>query len=184
VKDGRRFLAESEETWDVIVFDAYGSGSIPFHLVTREVFEECGPRLVPGGLLLLNVEGRGWVDPIVASLAATVRGSLANVVALPTSEPPNTLGNIVLLATARETVAFPAERLEHPYDAMLREGEGWFHWATIQRNHAWDNRFEPAAAGAVVLTDDLNPVDLWAEEINLVARRELHEFFGDQAPAW
>ena len=41
-------------------------------------------------------------------------------------------------------------------------------------NHAWDNRYEPPAAGGSVLTDDLNPVDLWAEAINLEARKVLH----------
>lgn len=184
VRDGRRFLSESDERWDVVVFDAYGSGSIPFHLVTREVFEVCKNRLSPEGLVLLNVEGRGWQDPIIASLGETLRTSFRNVVALPTSEPPNTLGNIVLLATDRDPVEFPARRLEHPYDVMMREGEGWNHWATVQRNHAWDNRYDPPAVGAVLLTDDRNPVDLWAEEINLVARRELHEFFAGKAPSF
>ena len=36
--DGRRFLASRAETYDVIVMDAFGSSSIPFHLVTREAF--------------------------------------------------------------------------------------------------------------------------------------------------
>jgi spermidine synthase len=183
VRDGRRFVAKSEETWDVIVFDAYSSGSIPFHLVTREVFEECARRLAPGGLVFLNVEGRGWDDPIIASIGATLRTCFRSVVALPTSEPPNTLGNLVLIATDRERLEFEPRRLQHPYDVLRREGEGWNHWATVQRNHAWDNRFEPPVGGPV-LTDDLNPVDLWAEEINLVARRELHEFFEDKAPSW
>jgi spermidine synthase len=184
VRDGRRFLAENEGPWDVIVFDAYGSGSIPFHLVTREVFAECRRRLAPGGLLLLNVEGRGWQDPIFSALAATLHTSFKSVVALPTSEPPNVLGNMVLIATDRDRVEFAEDRLEQPYAVLLRQGAGWLHWATVQRNHAWNNRFEPAAERAVVLTDDLNPVDLWAEEINLVARRELHKFFGDKAPTW
>jgi hypothetical protein len=35
-----------------------------------------------------------------------------------------------------------------------------------------------------VLTDDLNPVDLWAERINLAARRDLHRFFGHETTSW
>jgi len=47
----------------------------------------------------------------------------------------------------------------------------------VTRHHAWDNRFEPGAGG-LVLTDDLNPADLWSQEINLVARRQLAETLG------
>jgi hypothetical protein len=183
LRDGRRFLAETADSWDVIVFDAYGSSSIPFHLVTKEVFALCKRRLTPDGLLMLNVEGRGWRDPIIASLAATLRSSFENVVALPTAEPPDQLGNLVLLATDRDP-GFPEGRLEHPYAVLKREGDSWLQWATVQRNHAWDNRFVPDATGAVVLTDDRNPVDLWAEEINLVARRDLHHFFAGKATSW
>jgi hypothetical protein len=32
--------------------------------------------------------------------------------------------------------------------------------------------------GGLVLTDDLNPSDLWAERIDLVARKDLHRRFG------
>ena len=36
---------------------------------------------------------------------------------------------------------------------------------------------EPATEGAPVLTDDLNPVDIWSERINRVARQGLHDYF-------
>ena len=186
--DGRRFLAEAERhvvgpdgagpTWDVIVFDAFGSSAIPFHLVTEEAFALAASRLAPRGVLVVNVETRAWKDPIVAAFAATLGRSLRHVVAAPTAEPPNTLGNLLLFATNRESPDFPEERLVSPYDAL---GKGWLHWATVERSHAWDNRFEPDTTDAPVLTDDLNPVDVWAEEINRVARRELHEYFGEVA---
>ena len=46
--------------------------------------------------------------------------------------------------------------------------------------HAWENRFEPSRAGAPVLTDDHNPVALWSDRINLVARERLHGYFAQQ----
>ena len=51
------------------------------------------------------------------------------------------------------------------------------HWVVLQRNHAWANRFIPNTEGIEILTDDLNPVDIWSEEINLAARRALEEHF-------
>jgi spermidine synthase len=188
VMDGRRFLAEAERhvagaggaapTWDVIVFDAFGSSAIPFHLVTEEAFALAAKRLAPGGVLVVNVETRAWKDPIVAALAATIGRSLRHVVAAPTAEPPNTLGNLLLFATDRDPPEFPEERLMHPARAL---GRGWLHWATVERSHAWDSRFRPDTTGAPILTDDLNPIDVWAEEINRIARRELHDYFGSVA---
>ena len=51
------------------------------------------------------------------------------------------------------------------------------------KNHAWDNRFEPELSGVSVLTDDLNPVDIWAERINLAARKNLHAYF-EHGSSW
>ena len=50
--------------------------------------------------------------------------------------------------------------------------------------HAWDNRFEVDPEGVRVLTDDLNPVDVWSERVNLASRKGLHEYFGSGGLAW
>lgn len=165
--DGRGFLENHEERFDAVVLDAFGSSSIPFHLVTREAFALVARRLAPEGVLAINVECIGWDDLLVRSLAATLREEFAHVLALPIAEPPDQLGNLILLASQRElglATEIPAtpDRFSTVYD----------------QNHAWDNRFEPEAKGAPVLTDDLNPVDIWSDRINLAARRDLHGRFG------
>ena len=48
-EDGRRFLARSEDTYDVIAVDAYRPPYIPFHLTTREFFEEARRHLTTDG---------------------------------------------------------------------------------------------------------------------------------------
>ena len=167
--DGRAFLGTTGETFDLVIMDAFGSSSIPFHLVTRESFALIHSRLVPDGILAMNVEATAWHDILVHSLAATMSEIFEHVVALPMAEPPNTLGNLVLLASDR-----PLE-LENeppvPTDRFSRE---------YNRAHAWDNRFEVDPTGVPILTDDHNPVDVWAEQVNLVARRLLHEHFDPQ----
>jgi len=53
-----------------------------------------------------------------------------------------------------------------------------------RRDFAWNNRFEPDTRQAPLLTDDLNPVDLWSEEINRVAQKDLHHYFAESGQSW
>jgi hypothetical protein len=36
--DGREFFLTTDRQYDLVLLDAFGSSSIPFHLVTREAF--------------------------------------------------------------------------------------------------------------------------------------------------
>jgi spermidine synthase len=164
--DGRLFLATTGETFDLVIMDAFGSSSIPFQLVTREAFALIRSRLAPNGILAMNIESTEWHDILVHSLAATTQAVFAHAVVLPMAEPPNTLGNLVLLASDR-----PLELEYDPPVPMDRFS------AEYHRAHAWDNRFRVDPEGVPVLTDDHNPVDVWAERVNLTARRRLHEHF-------
>lgn len=180
VADGRRFLATADRTWDVVLLDAFGSSSIPFHLVTDEVFALVKQRMAPGGVLALNIETRGWHHPLTHALMATLSRHFGTVLALPTGEPPNAMGNLVLLAADRP-LEVPDAALGDPVATL---SDDWEHWRVLQRTHAWDNRFEVDPAWGPVLTDDLNPSDVWAEGINRSARRELHAFFGPAGRSW
>jgi spermidine synthase len=172
--DGRRYLATTDSTYDLIVFDAYGSASIPFHLVTEEAFAVAKRRLAPGGILALNVEAIGWHDRLIESVGATLARSFAHVIALPIAEPPNQLGNLVLAASDRE-LSVPDSLLGDPVASLTDEYD---HWRVLTRMHGWHNQFVPGGARAIVLTDDRNPADLWSAQINLVARRQLIEVLG------
>lgn len=179
--DGRRFLFNRERKYDLIIMDAFGSSSIPFHLVTEESFGLIASRLKEDGILAINIEAIGWKDQIVKSLTTTLKRHFNEVVALPISEPPNTLGNIVLLASRRQHLAFPDQMLARPIDYLR---DPYMHWYILQMNHAWDNRFVPETDRNFILTDDLNPVDLRAEEINNIARKQLHTYFGEDGLSW
>lgn len=173
IQDGRQYLQNHPEKYDYIILDAFGSSSIPFHLVTKESFGLIASHLNPGGVLAINVGAMGWHDLIVRSLAATLKQQFKNVLALPTGEPPNALDNVIILAANRD--------LELVYE--LPPTEDRFS-TTYHKNHAWDNRFEPDTRNAPVLSDDLNPVDLWSERINLASRKNLHQYFGNRGLDW
>ena len=56
VDDGRMFLKNSQQKYDVILVDAFsGGGQIPFHLTTKEFFTEIKNHLTPNGVVAMNV---------------------------------------------------------------------------------------------------------------------------------
>jgi hypothetical protein len=70
--DGRLKLAlEPDASFRLLVLDAFGSDSIPVHLLTREAIDLYLQKLQPGGLLLLHLSNRNvQLLPAVARLAA------------------------------------------------------------------------------------------------------------------
>ena len=78
VEDGRRLLRRSTARWDVIVVDAYLSGSPPSHLFTQEAFRSYRDHLEEGGLVLLNVIGNDR-DPAQAPALHAVLSTAATV---------------------------------------------------------------------------------------------------------
>jgi spermidine synthase len=171
IDDARRWLRSGDSRYDVIFFDAFGSSAVPFHLVTRECFAEAKARLAPGGILIVNIETVGWQDPLAHALFATLRTQFAHVWALPNAEPPDQLGNVILLGSDHD-LDFTREQIGDPVATLPDEDE---HFRVISRMHAWDNRYAPQRGR--VLTDDWNPVDLRAEEINRVARKWIRRTF-------
>ena len=153
--------------------DAFGSGSVPFHLITREAFGLVKSRLDENGVLAINLQSIGWKSTIVRSVTATLKSHFSEVIALPIAEPPNKLGNIIILASNR-----PLETVSE-----LPESDPRFS-ANYDRIHAWNNRFTPDISDVPVLTDELNPVELWSEEINFAERRELNVYFKDLGMLW
>jgi spermidine synthase len=174
VMDGRQFLITYADTYDVIALDAFGSSSIPFHLVTDESFGLVASRLNPGGVVAINIESAGWHTPVIRAVAATLKRHFDYVMAMPDEDDPGELGNVVILAS------------DSDLEAWSRAGrhagvsEGCEINTNRYANRGWKRRFLPDTRGVAVLTDDLNPVDVWSEEINLVSRMDLHRYFEEQ----
>ena len=143
----------------------------PGRLVTREAFGLVAARLAAGGVAVVDLETAGWRSPLVRAVAATLGSSFPRILALPTMEPPNALGRVVLLAADRP-LELP-EELDNPVDRFT---------AQYQRVHAWANRFEPETAGAPVLTDRRNPARRWFAETRTLSRERLADRLGAATP--
>lgn len=55
--DARRYVATATGRWDWIYCDTYIGHSVPFHLATREFFEELANHLTPDGVVGMNLAG-------------------------------------------------------------------------------------------------------------------------------
>jgi spermidine synthase len=127
-EDARPFLRRTEARYDVIMVDAYRQPYIPFYLTTREFFELCRDRLIPGGVLIVNAGHPEDQDDLERVLTATIGKVLHSVLRDPI-EPTNTLivasdrpvsssrlraARSSLPAGLRPTAAAAAARLERP----------------------------------------------------------------------
>jgi spermidine synthase len=55
-RDGRLFLTESKDKYDIILIDAYRGPFVPFHLLTKEFYQIVKDHLADGGVVAQNVE--------------------------------------------------------------------------------------------------------------------------------
>lgn len=71
--DGRAGLVALEGPFDAILIDAYARQvEIPFHLITREMFQLCLRKLAPHGVVAVNVSCFGDDDPLLEAVAETM----------------------------------------------------------------------------------------------------------------
>jgi spermidine synthase len=54
-EDARRYVQRTDRTYGIVVIDAYYADGLPFHLTTREFFEEVDAVLEPDGVVAYNV---------------------------------------------------------------------------------------------------------------------------------
>jgi hypothetical protein len=72
--DGRLTIAQAaDHSYDLIALDAFGSDSVPVHLITREAIQLYLAKLRPGGVLLFNISNK-YVD-----LASVLAGEAAGL---------------------------------------------------------------------------------------------------------
>ena len=159
--DGRQFLHETNNTFDIIAFDAFGGSGVPFHLLTQEVFELASRRLNNNGVLGINIIADGWDSLLIHSVLNTLEQVFPHVIALPTSKNKEAVQNIIMFASDLDI----ADKLQRSFEQDRIENV-FYRDAVLQ---AYQNLFTGKPHG-MVLTDNHNPSDLWADEINFKTR--------------
>lgn len=96
VCDGRQFIEEARQPYDIIFLDAFGSSSIPRHLTTREFLEAVRNALRPTGVVAANIWGPG-ANSLYHSMIRTYQEAFGSLLVL--RVPAST--NEILLAQPR-----------------------------------------------------------------------------------
>lgn len=146
VGDARTSLqALPDDSADVVIGDAFGSLSVPWHLATREFMADVRRVLRPDGVYVINVIDYGRLDFLRAE-AATVSSLFAEVGIL---ARPDQLagggGNAIIVASDRP---LPWSSIEQAAAARGEPG-------LVLRGAA----YEEFVGDAPVLTDDFAPVE-------------------------
>ncbi len=102
-EDARVFLNRTDEKYDVIFGDAFGSqNSVPFHLTTKEAIQKNFDILNENGVFILNIISsiEGEKGKFLRAEYLTLKSVFPQVYIFPVKEPNNgeTLQNIVLVA--------------------------------------------------------------------------------------
>ena len=149
--DGRRFLQQQGQAYDLIAVDAYRPPYIPFHLTSVEFFTLANERLAEDGVVAVNV-GRTHTDySLVDAIVATMAQVFPSVYILDEPDEGGPLGNTLVIATRRPTslADFRANLSEfnHPLLAEVAT-------SAAQQAHTASVR-----STAPIFTDDRAPVE-------------------------
>lgn len=149
-QDGRLFLSQSKDKYDVIMIDAYRGPFVPFHLLTKEFYQLVRDHLAEGGVVVQNVAS----DTMLFDAAMKTIGAV-----FPQLEFYKSDDNYVTVAydgparKAEDLAAVAGERdkaygLRYPLAAMLP-----------MRKPVDLNDTQAISPKATVLTDDFAPVE-------------------------
>ncbi len=157
IQDGRYYLANSNQRYDVIAIDAYRPPYIPFQLTTAEFFGQVRDHLTHHGVVAVNVARTETDYALVNAIAGTMKTMYPSVYVV------DTLGNLnsIVIATKQPTdLRVIEEQLAALSDPVLRD--------VVQR--ASGRVWEFAKPVGTVLSDDHAPVE---QIVHAIAARYL-----------
>ena len=157
--DGRVYLTQNKDRYDVILVDACHRLGVPFHLLTKEFYLLVKQRLAPDGVAAFNVIGG---TKLYASTLATLRTVFATVDVYPVDEKE---GEVI--AVASPAAAIEGETLLSRA-ATLQER---YHFRYPLPSVVTQRREAEAVPDGELLTDDFAPVNLYETMVVHGARR-------------
>lgn len=145
VADGRRWLAQTPQRYDVVAIDAYRQPYIPFHLTTVEFFQQVHDRLTSEGVVAINV-GRAPYDwRLVDALSATMREVFPSVFVVDVDDSYNSL---VIATVQPSTLPQAVTNIESITDPAL-----------AQLGRRAQGHMRDAPRQGLIFTDDHAPVE-------------------------
>lgn len=158
-QDGRTFLQTDgkNKKWTVIGIDAYRQPYIPFHLTTREFFQEVKDHLTPDGAVMINA-GRTLNDTrLVDALANTMLLVYPNVYVI---DVPTMANSMVIGTNQPSSLQNFAENAASVEQPILKQ----IFTSSLERGNIREVKPNPAT---VTFTDDKAPVEEVIDQIIL-----------------
>lgn len=148
VDDGRVFISRSDKKYQLIFLDAYHDVTCPFHMATREFFQQLEKDLSEDGVIALNINLRSQIQP---DLFTYISGTIASVFpeVFVCSHPDYynriifALRNPKMLATLKKNIAALSD--DHGLKKLAKDALP--HFSRIEKS-------------PYILTDDLAPVEI------------------------
>ncbi len=148
VEDGRWALAHSARTYSVIGVDAYRLPYIPWHLTTKEFFEEARAHLTDDGVMVINV-GRTFDDRrLIDAMVGTLQSVFPSVHVVDVPDTFNSILYATVQPTRAENLAANLAQLSAAAHPLLRDAA----------TRAIAN-LQPTPVSTVVFTDDVAPIE-------------------------
>lgn len=153
--DGRYGLQRSEHEYSVIGIDAYRLPYIPWHLTTKEFFQEVYDHLSKDGVVAINV-GRTFEDRrLIEAMSGTLKSVFPSVHLVDVPDTFNSIIYATVQPTAFENLlynfAYHKERATNPYLIDILE-------RTIMN-------LQPVPDSDIVFTDDRAPIEQLTDSI-------------------
>ena len=147
-QDGRQFIKQTNENFDLVFLDAFSGEEIPAHLLTLEAFQEIHSKLSKNGALLINYVGfeTGPSAKVLSTLAATLRQVFPSVDLFLSGEKDR-LSNFIITARMQDGPWTPTDDIP------------WEQDKTVAYKEIMANRFEPGKPYAFLFTDDYCPLE-------------------------
>ncbi|MFZ5949867.1 MAG: spermidine synthase [Candidatus Rifleibacteriota bacterium] len=148
VEDGRVFVSRTDKKYRLIFLDAYHDVTCPFHMATREFFQQLGKNLDNDGIIALNINLRSGFTPDLFSYISSTMASVFPSVAV--CSHPDYYNRIIFAAKnpdflhvfKKNADALP---LDHPLKKLVTGSIP--HFSSVQKSE-------------FILTDDLAPVEM------------------------
>ncbi len=155
-QDGRYMLNQLETKYDVVAVDAYRPPYIPWHLTTREFFQEIARHLTEQGVVAINV-GRTDTDRrLVDAMTSTLLEVFPSVHAMDVPYSFNTIRVATQSPTSSQNVVQNFESLPADANPILHEALK----IGIQS-------LVPAQESDLIFTDDRAPVETLVDSLVL-----------------
>jgi len=156
VGDGRFTLNQLDESYSLIAVDAYRPPYIPWHLTTVEFFQELRDKLLPNGVVAVNV-GRTSTDRrLVDAMTRTMSEVFPTIHAIDVPRSFNTVLVATNKTTQSQNVAQNRQTLPNGIDPILRD-------ILISA----EGNLVTAVSSDIVFTDDRAPVETIVDSLVL-----------------